>query len=332
MFIYMRANADQGCSIMNSTKYGVEPVRSPGNFGDGDDNAGPQALRCLICDGTRHEVVFTELGTNILRCKSCGHVFSSFRPDLHYSGYWGDEVAVGEHHYWSKARARMHRDFFERFISGGSGRLLDMGCGLGFFLKAMMSYQDWHAYGCEISPAAVRYAREHLGLRRVICSPLEDADFTSNDFDIVTMWDVLDHIPQPDPVLSRCHKLLKDGGTLFIRTPNVVTQLMRSRIMKKIKPGQSYLCATDHPHYYSMRSIRTLLQRNGFASVGFTHLHPIGSMNETGWRAAIVGPLKTMSFHVLRALAVSSGGHLNFDNLFVVAHKRGTGMSPPHAQ
>jgi hypothetical protein len=133
-------------------------------------------------------------------------------------------------------------------------------------------------------------------------------------------------------VLSHCHALLKDGGALFIRTPNVATQLLRSRIMKRVQPDQRHLSATDHPHYYSMRSIRALLKRNGFASVGFTHLHPIGSLSGTGWKAAIVGPLKTMSFHVLRALAVSSGGHLNFDNLFVVAHKRVAAMSPSRAQ
>jgi SAM-dependent methyltransferase len=299
---------------------------------DGDDSADAQPMRCLICDGARHGVVFNELGTDILRCKSCGHVFSSFRPDPHYSGYWGDEVAVGEHYYWSKARARMHRDFYERFMAGRSGRLLDMGCGLGFFLKAMAPHQDWDAYGCEISPAAVRHAQERLGLRNVICSPLKDANLPRDYFDIVTMWDVLDHIPQPDPVLAHCHALLRDGGVLFIRTPNASTQLLRSRVMKMVQPDQRHLFATDHPHFYSMRSIRTLLKRNGFASVSFTHLHPIGSVSGTGWKAAVVGPLKTMSFHALRALAVSSGGHLNFDNLFVVAHKRVAAMSPSRAQ
>jgi 2-polyprenyl-3-methyl-5-hydroxy-6-metoxy-1,4-benzoquinol methylase len=284
-----------------------------------------------MCSGARYQVVFTELGTDILRCTNCGHVFSSFRPDPHYSEYWGEEVAAGDHYYWSKARARMHRDFFERFIVGRSGRLLDMGCGLGFFIKAMAPYQEWDAYGCEISPAAVRHAREHLGLRNVICSPLEDADLPRGSFDIVTMWDVLDHIPEPDPVLSRCHALLKEGGTFFIRTPNVATQLVRSRIMQKVQPDKRYLCATDHPHFYSVRSIRALLKRNGFARVSFMHLHPIGSMSETGWKAALAGPLKTMSFHGLRALSVCSGGHLNFDNLFVVARKGAAATPSPPA-
>jgi len=305
----------------------VEATRSAGSSREPRDGANLRVaapLHCLMCGGGRHHVVFMERGIDILRCKTCRHVFSSFCADPHYSGYWGNEVAAGEHHYWSKARARMHRDFFKRFIAGRSGRLLDMGSGLGFFVKAMAPYHGWDAYGCEISPAAVRHAREHLGLQKVICSPLQNADLPRASFDIITMWDVLDHIPRPDPLLARCHALLKNDGILFIRTPNVATQLLRARLMKAVRGTQhdkKYLQASDHPHHYSMRSIRALLARNGFANVTFIHLHPIGSESGTGWHPAVVSPIKNMGFQVLRALAVCSGGHLNFDNLFVIARK-----------
>jgi 2-polyprenyl-3-methyl-5-hydroxy-6-metoxy-1,4-benzoquinol methylase len=316
--------------MINPT-HGVEATRASERFGEttNGNRVRLAPLACLMCGGGQHRVVFTELGIDILRCKSCAHVFSSFRADPHYSGFWGGEVAPGVHHYWSKARARMHRDFFKRFIEGRAGRLLDMGSGLGFFLKAMAAYQDWDAYGCEISPAAVKHAREHLGLENVICSPLQDADLPHGSFDIITLWDVLDHIPRPDPLLSHAHALLKSGGILFIRTPNVATQLLRARVMKAVagvQPEKGYLQGADHPHHYSMRSIRALLNRNGFADVAFIHLHPIGSVSGTGWKPMLVGPLKTMSYQGLRALAVCTGGRLNFDNLFVVGRK---GVSPP---
>jgi SAM-dependent methyltransferase len=297
---------------------------------DGDRAAPPPApLRCLMCKGTDHRVVFTEHGIDILRCDSCGHVFSSFRADPHYTGFWGAEVEPGAHHYWSKARARMHRDFFRRFIEGRCGRLLDMGSGLGFFLKAMARHPDWEAHGCEISPAAVKYAREELGLKNIVCTPLQDADLPRGSFDIVTLWDVLDHILNPDPLLARCHALLKTDGTLFIRTPNVTTQLLRARIVKALggmRDGARYLQGADHPHYYSMRSIGALLQRNGFVDVAFIHLHPIETGE--GWKTMLVNPAKKASFLCLRALAVASGGRLNLDNLFVVA-RRGAAAPPP---
>lgn len=311
----------------------VDLSRSSRGAGGAVDGAElpPAELHCLMCSGVQHRTVFTEAGIDILRCETCGHVFSSFRADPHYSGFWGDEVAAGEHHYWSKARARMHRDFFERFIAGRSGRLLDMGSGLGFFLKAMAPYRDWEAHGCEISPAAVSHAREQLGLQNVVCSPLQDADLPRGSFDIITMWDVIDHIPRPDPLLGRCHALLKKDGLLFIRTPNVSVQLLRARLMRAmggIRPGRKYLQASDHPHHYSMRSIEGLLHRNGFADVDFIHLHPVET-GAAGWRGAFVNIAKSLCFQILRGLAVGSGGRLNFDNLFVVARKGGAAAPSP---
>jgi 2-polyprenyl-3-methyl-5-hydroxy-6-metoxy-1,4-benzoquinol methylase len=290
-------------------------------LGDGNNPSVP-AAQCLMCKGVQHRPVFAEFDIDILRCTNCGHIFSSFRGDPHYTGFWGSEVAPGEHHYWSKARAKMHRDFFQRFIIGRSGRLLDMGSGLGFFLKALGQHPDWVAHGCEISPAAVKYAREHLGLKNVICSPLQDADLPRGSFDVITMWDVIDHILRPDPLLRHCHALLKQDGTLFIRTPNVAVQLLRARLLKAvrgIKPGGMYLQGADHLHHYSAHSIAQLLRRNGFVDVTFMHFHPIAT--GSGWRAAFVNPAKNTCFHVVRALALGSAGALNLDNLFVAARK-----------
>jgi SAM-dependent methyltransferase len=285
-------------------------------------NQGVVSLSCLLCGNLRHRSIFNEFGADILRCRGCQHVFSSFAANPHYDGFWGEEVAEEDHFYWNKARSRMHQDFFNRFLVGRSGRLLDMGCGLGFFLKAMTPYANWEAYGCEISPAAVRYARETLGLTNVICSRLEEADLPQSSFDIITFWDVLEHILRPDPLLRTCHALLREGGLCFIRTPNIFVQLPRARLKKMLRgmpPGVGYLQAHDHLHHYSMSSIRRLLERNGFSRIEFVHLHPIQglSVSKTGFRPKV----KNACFEVVRALAIISRGHLNFNNLFVLAHK-----------
>jgi 2-polyprenyl-3-methyl-5-hydroxy-6-metoxy-1,4-benzoquinol methylase len=296
---------------------------SPGGAAGAREDAGQQEpLQCLMCKGTQYRPVFAEFGIDIVRCADCGHIFTTFRGDPHYTGFWGAEVKPGEHYYWSKARARMHRDFFNRFIEGRSGRLLDMGSGLGFFLKSLARYPNWEGHGCEISPAAVKHAREHLGLRNVICSPLQHADLPRGSFDVITMWDVLDHILHPDPLLRHCHALLKDDGTFFIRTPNVTVQLLRARLLKAtggVKKGRMYLQGSDHMHHYSAESITKLLQRNGFVDVQFLHLHPI--YTGEGWKTLLVNPAKRVAFHVLRALAVCTGGRVNLNNLFVVARK-----------
>jgi 2-polyprenyl-3-methyl-5-hydroxy-6-metoxy-1,4-benzoquinol methylase len=292
--------------------------------------AGPKACPtpcekgCLLCGGVLHDSIFNEFGVDILRCRQCRHVFSSFAANPHYDGFWGEEVAQENHLYWNKARAKMHQDFLRRFIAGRSGRLLDMGCGLGFFLKTLTAYPNWEGYGCEISPAAVHYARETLGLRNVIGGRLEDADFPQGSFDVITIWDVLEHLLQPEPLLRHCHALLREKGICFIRTPNIVVQLLRARLKRLVRGMQldsPYLMARDHLHHYSMASIRRLLERNGFSRVEFVHLHPIDSVSGT-----FVRGIKDLGFEAVRALAAASGGCLNFDNLFVVAYKQGKAL------
>jgi len=278
--------------------------------------------QCLLCGSRGHRTIFSEFGIDVLQCETCDHVFSGYPADPHFDGYWGGQVVGGEQLYWNDARVRMHRDFIQRYLAGRSGRLLDMGSGLGYFVKSAGSCAGWEAFGCEISAAAVKHAREELGLANVECARLEDASFPNDSFDVVTMWDLLEHVPRPDAVLGRCHALLRRGGLCFIRTPNVAVQAPRARIKKLVlgeRRNVKYLGARDHAHFYSKKSIQRLLERNGFAGAEFVHLHPIGS----GAARMRLGRtlLKNACFEAVRALSVVTRGRLSFDNLFVAAYK-----------
>jgi 2-polyprenyl-3-methyl-5-hydroxy-6-metoxy-1,4-benzoquinol methylase len=277
---------------------------------------------CPLCGGLQHRSVFTEFDIVILQCRQCRHVFSSYPSEPHYENFWGDQVDDSDHLYWKTSRARMYEDFFRRFIAGRSGRLLDMGSGLGFFLTLMARYPSWESYGSEISSAAVRYAREKLGLVNVECTKLEDSQWPQGSFDIVTIWDVLDHVLYPDPFLRRCRALLKEGGFCFIRVPNVAMHLPRARMKKLLwgmRSNMRYLQARDHPHHYSASSVRTVLERNGFVQIQFMHLRPVDSIAHPG--NPLARGLRDVWFQAVRALDVLSRGRLNYDNLFVIARK-----------
>jgi SAM-dependent methyltransferase len=275
---------------------------------------------CLLCRGEQHTLVFKEFDTDVLRCRGCGHVFSSYQADPHFDGFWGEEVLAPDP-YWSVAREPMYEDFRRRFVEGRSGSLLDMGCGLGFFVKSIGQHPGWKAFGCEISPAAVRYAREQLGLANVFCTRLDKADLPVSSFDIITMWDVIDHILEPDPLLRRCHALLGDGALLFLRTPNIQMQLLRARgnQLRGAPPDAALLRAREHLHHYSPWSIQELLRRNGFSEIRLLHLRPVlAPRGAPRWHQLA----KRTWFEGVRSLAVITGGRLNLDNLFVTARKR----------
>jgi 2-polyprenyl-3-methyl-5-hydroxy-6-metoxy-1,4-benzoquinol methylase len=273
-----------------------------------------------MCGNACHRIIFEEFGVDILQCRRCHHVFSSFEADPYYDGFWSDDVEDDEHFYWRKARGGMYREFIKRFLKNRSGRLLDMGCGLGFFVDMVGRVANWESYGCEISPVAVRYARRKLGLTNVLCSRLDNVSLPPGSFDVVTFWDVIDHLLYPDPVLRRCHDLLRPGGICFIRTPNIWNQLWRARVRKLLwgmQPTFSYLQARRHLHHYSMFTIQRLLERNGFGQVDFAHLCPVQTES-----TIVVRWAKTVAFDGIRTLAAVTNGYLNIDNLFAIARKR----------
>ncbi len=282
------------------------------------------AKNCVLCKGSGNKVVFREFDTAILKCTNCGHVFSSYGRAPDYDGYFGyAPVEESADLFWpDEAHKVMYDDFCRRFIVGRNGRLLDAGCGLGFFLKRMSDFRQWEASGCEISQAAVDFAKDVLGLRNVFSGKAEDLDFRNNSFDIITLWDVIEHISDPAPLLSHLRTLLKNDGVLFIHTPNIEVALPVARLTKLLfgmKANLHYLEAKDHLNLYSVRTISALLYNSGFHSVEFIHLRPIQSV--AGSRSRLLKFVKNLWFYLSVILFKLSFGRINLDNLFVVARK-----------
>ena len=100
--------------------------------------------KCIICGGTKNRAVFKEFDIYLLRCQRCRHVFSSHQSDQYYDGYFGD-VDEAIEQFWQfwcdEAHEKMYADFVNRFISGGSGNLLDFGCGPGYLIKRISSFK-----------------------------------------------------------------------------------------------------------------------------------------------------------------------------------------------
>ena len=278
--------------------------------------------QCIICGQSDYKTVFKEFEIDILKCKNCGHIFSSYEAVQNYSGYFEKEIEEKDHFWWNEAHKRMYDDFCEKFITGKSGKLLDVGCGLGYFVKYASDFPGWEIFGYEISEPAVRFAENNLKLKNVFCGRVEESKFPAKHFDIITLWDVIEHIPDPAPLLSYLYSILKDSGILFIHTPNISVQLPKAKIKKLLfgeKEGGHYLEAKDHINIYSPRAIKETLNQAGFKEINFIHLHPIQSVS--GSKSDFKKDLKNFWFNVAKFVYTLSFGKLNLDNLFVVAKK-----------
>ena len=283
----------------------------------------PARGRCVVCGGSRRHAVFTEIGVDVLECDDCGHVYSSWPGGQDYDGYFGTGPIDAEaaERFWNGQHARMYDDFIRRFLVGRRGRLLDVGCGLGYFVKRAAAVPGWEAFGYEISPQAVAFARERLGLDTVFCGTVETSHFTPGSFDVITMWDVIEHIPDPDPLLAYLRSLLTADGVLCMHTPNAVVQVPKARLTRRLRgmrPDLHYLEARDHINIYKVSTLRRVLQRNGFRRVRFIHLSPIDGM--AGYKGRIASLLKRAWFVAAVVLFHASLGRINVDNLFVAAN------------
>ncbi len=278
--------------------------------------------KCIICGDLCKKVVFKEFDIDILKCQNCRHVFSSYQISPEFNGFFGQKVLSEENFWWNEAHQRMYADFCTKYINGKSGRLLDVGCGLGYFIKKMVSFPNWQVIGYDLSKAGIDFARDKLKLDNVFCGKVEESNFPQRHFDIITLWDVIEHIPFPDPFLLYLSSILKDNGILFLHTPNIYVHLPKARLKKLLrgmKRDIRYLDATTHINIYSMNTIERLLLRNGFRKVEFVHLYPIQSINCS--KNPLLRSIKNSWFYFSKILFISTFGKINIDNLFVVAVK-----------
>ena len=199
---------------------GFETVVCP-VCGDGD-----QVPRCELPD-----LAYGAPGPfRLVTCAACGHLYQSPRPGPDAIGqfyppqYDPFRPAIEEQTASGPMRWLKHRQLRTRCQQvtrlARAGRLLDVGCSTGLFLNEMRRYGEWDLYGVETSPDAARYARERFGLN-VYEGQLEAAPLDAGSFDMITLWDVLEHLPDPGAALDQIARLLGPQGRVIISAPNL---------------------------------------------------------------------------------------------------------------
>jgi len=137
-----------------------------------------------------------------------------------------------------------------------NGKLLDIGCGNGSFLKWLKEH-GWHAYGLEINKEAVNLCKAN-GIE-VFEGELIEVHFANENFDVITLIQVLEHVHNPSAILNEVHRILKTDGLLLIAVPNF--GCLDRKILGADWP---HLDIPRHLYHFELSTLKKLLEKNRF--------------------------------------------------------------------
>jgi len=213
-------------------------------------------------------------GMRLVQCSRCGVWY--FNPrldetailDIYRGDYYANQsvlrqegIVYGYYDYFGD-RDSIQRDFahrlrvIERHVH--RGRALDVGCAYGFLLE-LLAERGWRAEGIEINPEATRFARDELGLD-VTKRRFEDHEAPDGAYELIAMFDVLEHLPHPKDALVKAHRMLADDGLLAVCTVNMDNFVVRWQGPK----WEDVRRAHTHLWLFSDSVMRQLLKDTGF--------------------------------------------------------------------
>lgn len=245
----------------------IADLRSYWASDGGLDPAKVEVVDCSLCQAAcPRDVYFQRERFPYRKCPTCELVYPSPRPRSEYlrgqyqSGRFASAVIDLQ---LPSAGYRMQTIFKERVEEiiaprVPRGRILDVGCGPGHFL-AVAAEHGYQVHGVEPNREMATYARSELKLPSVHCGTLSDADYPASSFDVVTLWDVLEHVEEPGALLRDAIRMVKPGGWVFAYTEN-----FESFNVFVTREYSEIVTPDVHLRHYSPRTFRREFEQAGF--------------------------------------------------------------------
>ena len=283
-------------------------VRFPSTMSEGNGHpADPEHFRCTTLSYGEH--------FRIVQCRQCRLVYTN--PRRRPSSILSDYEEVVDERYLAECdarRATFHRNIrpLEQMIPDRNGhRLLDVGAHIGVFVEVAQE-RGWQAVGVEPSRWAVEQGRQR-GLR-MIQGTLRDAELDSASFDVVTMWDVVEHLLDPLADIGEVARVLKPGGVFCVHTIDIDSWF--ARLMGRRWPWLVEM----HNTFFSPQTLGEMVERAGLrvesSRVQGRYLH-LGYLLSrlSGWSR----PLGRLAEGAVRAVHLDQAlVPVNFGDLFTL--------------
>lgn len=278
---------------------------------------------CPLC-GNTHALTFWGK-TKIVHCPRCSLRYVDPLPSLEeLAAMYAEPFFCGDSAYanYIAERTSLQRNFQKRIDVlrrySASGRLYEVGCAYGFFLELARAY--WEVEGCDISAEAVQYAREQLALN-VTVDDYEGLAQSPASYDVIAMWDTIEHLYDPFLAAQKCCDALRPGGILALTTGDV------GALYPRLAGVRWRLIHYSHLYYFSRASVTRLLKAAGLEVVHVSYpgnsrsllqmaMALTYSRTERNWRQTL--------FHALEKLPWMERLHFSvnfYDIMFVIARK-----------
>ena len=241
-----------------------------------------EEIPCDLCGSTDHDVlrqaapetrsshdlvrIFrassdVPLTDRLVQCNECDLVFVSPRvhaPTIVASYSQGEDPTFVSQ---AEARERTFARSVERIeqLTGGPGSVFDIGTAGGSFLAAARA-RGWKVDGCEPNNWLAAWGKRHYGID-IRPGALTDQDLPNGHYDVVTLWDVVEHLPHPSEIIDRAKQLVKPGGYLIMTFPDFGSP--SARVLGRFWPFLSSV----HLFYFSKVTMTRMLKKSGFEVV-----------------------------------------------------------------
>jgi len=235
-------------------------------------------VQCNLCGSSCHHWLFTKRSWRIVRCTECDLVFVNPRPSFQTLPSLYDDHQKSSELRSNEPIPRNTEKYINRpqeylniiLRRKNAGRILDVGCNEGSFLQRAKAH-GFDVMGIEISQAAVKAATKEFGIREteIICGAFESVMLEPEHFDVITFWDVLEHLPDPSAALLKSRDLLSDDGILVVRCPNIDGLVPRASYYAIAKAFGRWPHPSPPRHLYefSETTLRALLLKSGFQTI-----------------------------------------------------------------
>jgi len=222
------------------------------------------------------KMLFSKNGFDLIECINCGYKHITPIPSeeelrkVYEHEYYKSEKPLYIERYiedeeWHFSQITRRLELFEKILDKKSNlRLLDIGSGPGFFIKVAKE-RGWEALGFEPSREAYEYSTKELGLN-VYNEFFNEHNYKKiGNFDAVNLSLVLEHVPNPENIISMVYKIIKPGGIVSISVPNDFNPIQS--LVQKMGNDPWWVAPPHHINYFDHQTLDRFISNNGFETV-----------------------------------------------------------------